>query len=399
MRTIDTEAIEDDTALIFTDFSATDDLRAAQTDNSSEDAHMTIAIYVVLHSSREVQVDTANGAQTKWINDCDVWYCVGPTISKGKKNDHVYHNACLDHLLEHYKSKFEECGKTLKTAMLWTDNCGGQYKCRQNFLKIALSPDDPRKVTISHTFAAKYGFKGPWDAAGKIIKQWRKSKELRMHKTGEKTRMATVYDVFTEFKRYLEERSANTAADSWKAIEEPAHSKHEKILQKTAFKVDERKVLYVTDNKADFERFNAKDPGFIVYSDRETVPTMDPIDGTLSLHSVKSVPGARNQENEGLRQLVIADFPCRCLPCQKKGPPEDKCKFTELRNERVEWVNTSGEGTRASHLLDTDEEEQKLLLRLQRFGLEKARVQDIREYLKTGKMSTSWNLERACTVR
>ena len=126
-----------------------------------------------------------------------------------------------------------------------------------------------------------------------------------------------------------------------------------------------------------------------MYSDRETVPTMDPIDGTLSLHSVKSVPGARNVRNEGLRQLILADFPCRCLPCRKKGPPEDKCKFTELRNERGVWVNTSGEGTRASHLLDTDEAEQKLLLRLQRFGLEKARVQDIREYLKAGKQSTS----------
>ena len=47
-----------------------------------------------------------------------------------------------------------------------------------------------------------------------------------MHKTGEKTRIATAYDVFTEFKRYLEETSANNAADSWKAIEVHTQSKH-----------------------------------------------------------------------------------------------------------------------------------------------------------------------------
>ena len=98
--------------------------------------------------------------------------------------------------------------------------------------------------------------------------------------------------------------------------------------------------------------------------------------------------------HEAKRQLLIANIPCRCLPCWKKGPPEDKCKFTELRNEREEWVNTSGESKRPSHLLNTDEAEEKLLLRLQRFGLDKARVQDIREYLKAGNksMSGTWKV-------
>ena len=82
VRTIDAECIPAISALVFTDFSATDNLRAAETDNSSEDAHMTIAVFVVLHNSRDVEVE----GQIKRINDTDVWYFVGPTISKGKKN-------------------------------------------------------------------------------------------------------------------------------------------------------------------------------------------------------------------------------------------------------------------------------------------------------------------------
>ena len=39
-------------------------------------------------------------------------------------------------------------------------------------------------------------------------------------------------------------------------------------------------------------------------------------------------------------------------------------------------------------LLDTDEQERELLKRLQRFGLQKTRVVDLKSYLKAGEKST-----------
>jgi hypothetical protein len=67
---IDTEDIPNNEIRICTNFSATDDFRASETDNCSEDSHLVIAIYVVLHSTRTVQV----GNFSKKLNDCDEWY-------------------------------------------------------------------------------------------------------------------------------------------------------------------------------------------------------------------------------------------------------------------------------------------------------------------------------------
>ena len=35
-------------------------------------------------------------------NNCDKWIIFGDTLSKGKKNYHVFHNACLTYLIDSY---------------------------------------------------------------------------------------------------------------------------------------------------------------------------------------------------------------------------------------------------------------------------------------------------------
>jgi hypothetical protein len=65
-RKIDTEDILNNEIWICTNFSATGDLQASETDNCSEDSHLVIAIYVVLHSTWTVQVDNVS----KKLNDC-----------------------------------------------------------------------------------------------------------------------------------------------------------------------------------------------------------------------------------------------------------------------------------------------------------------------------------------
>ena len=38
------------------------------------------------------------------INDCEKLTFFGDTMSEGKKNDHVFHNACQTYIVPHYDS-------------------------------------------------------------------------------------------------------------------------------------------------------------------------------------------------------------------------------------------------------------------------------------------------------
>ena len=125
-RRLDTNTFGALDLAIFTDFSATMDLRAAKTDNSSVDNHAVLAIYVVLHSPRDIQIQLEDGTfVTKRVHECDVWHFFGDSMSKGKKNDHVFHNACLKHIVEYYK---RTTLPDLQRIIMWTDNCAAQYK-------------------------------------------------------------------------------------------------------------------------------------------------------------------------------------------------------------------------------------------------------------------------------
>ena len=93
-------------------------------------------------------------------------------MSKGKKNDHILHNAALDCLTGFHQDKFAKEGKpAIKHVIGWSDNCPPQYKCSANFGKIASFSDRHPGVHFSHRFAEKYQFKGVWDAVGKVRKQ------------------------------------------------------------------------------------------------------------------------------------------------------------------------------------------------------------------------------------
>ena len=96
----------------------------------------------------------------------------GDTISKGKKNDHVFHNACLEHVINFYdKERSDENLPAIKINIIHTDNCPTQYKCRQNFFKVATHCKHHGGAVMIHKFAQKYRFKGSWDATGKHVKE------------------------------------------------------------------------------------------------------------------------------------------------------------------------------------------------------------------------------------
>ena len=98
------------TRAIFTDLGVTLDLKATETDNSIIDNHAVICIFFVLTNWRPV--DFYNTSKERMdetiINDCDKWIVFGDTLSKGKKNENVFHNVCLSHLINFYDKEREQ---------------------------------------------------------------------------------------------------------------------------------------------------------------------------------------------------------------------------------------------------------------------------------------------------
>ena len=110
MRQIDlTMSDKDTTRVICTDFGTTFDLGAAEKDNCSVDNHSVICIFCVVYNWRVADFTDDSSLDQVIISDCDKWIFLGDTMSKGKKNDHVYHNACLHHVIKFYdKARSDE---------------------------------------------------------------------------------------------------------------------------------------------------------------------------------------------------------------------------------------------------------------------------------------------------
>ena len=88
----------DSTRVALVDFGTKLDLRAIETDNCSVDNHALMRIFFVLCNWREIKYLNKRVEENdkKIANDCDEWVLFGVTISKGKKNNHVFHNSCLE---------------------------------------------------------------------------------------------------------------------------------------------------------------------------------------------------------------------------------------------------------------------------------------------------------------
>ena len=114
-----------------TDFGATLDLCASKKDNCSVDNHAILCIFFVLTNWRKVKYKIGENEYSETIiNDCDNFF--GSTLSRGKKNDHVFHNACLSHLIKFYNDERTKQGKgKIPINIVHTDNCAPQYKYRQ----------------------------------------------------------------------------------------------------------------------------------------------------------------------------------------------------------------------------------------------------------------------------
>ena len=68
------------------------------------------------------------------IKNCDKWIIFGNNISKGKKHNHVFHDAFFTYLIDFY-DKERQCNKKepIPNNIVYTENGPTQYKCRNTF--------------------------------------------------------------------------------------------------------------------------------------------------------------------------------------------------------------------------------------------------------------------------
>ena len=122
-------------------------LRALETTNSSVDAHAINDNFVVLSNRRKAKIKVKkmiNGSEVEVEEEIETWtvdvfHFITDTMEKGKQNDHAMHHACLDYIMKLYQDRFENDTNlpSLRRVIVWTDNAPTQYRCRQNFIKIA----------------------------------------------------------------------------------------------------------------------------------------------------------------------------------------------------------------------------------------------------------------------
>jgi len=306
VRSFDIKNVGPSNIVIMTDFAATLDLKAIEKVNSSVDAHAFLVNYIVISNRRDatVQFRSRNGEEnfkSVSINDCDVLQYFGSTMSKGKKNDYVTHNACLKEIIKRYIKEFEERGQKLSFVILWTDNCPNQYKCKENFVGI-LKIEELFGILVAHCFAIKDNFKGVWDGAGKVVKNylWRLEQQ--------NTRSATAFECFKNTKN---EEFEFDDRETWRKHE---LAKDPYLLQRKTFTYTRRIIGYVVDNEAEYNTLSLHYPGSIVFADRREVLTLTKaVPNTTKLHQVACCLKTHGG-NYGF--LNLQQFPCRCTLCR-----------------------------------------------------------------------------------
>ena len=169
------ECIDPERAMtIATDFAATMNMEASLKDNSSIPVHGVLAIYFCYSGHHDAEYTTDDGSlEMKTLINTEVFQFIGDSTSKGKSHDHRYHTQCLLKIIKENEKKCipkrrRDGSYVPFTYYIESDNCGAQYKCRQNFIFIASVCNDilnklyppGRNIRIEHVFAQKFRFKG-----------------------------------------------------------------------------------------------------------------------------------------------------------------------------------------------------------------------------------------------
>lgn len=325
MQKIDKTMTNSDTSqVVFTDFGATLDLMASEKDNSSINNHAVVCIFMVTYNWRNVKfnrrgVGLEEVEDETVVNDCDKWIFFGDTLSKGKKNDHIFHRSCLTHINKFYNEKRRLAGQEpIKVTVVWTDNCPTQYKCRQNFSYVStFSSDYDNECILIHKFAQKFRFKGTWDATGRLIKLRILNNELNNH------RCANAWMCFLLLRDQL---SKDEFHELMRKLDECERTGDEGILKNTTFTCKCTYIGYATEDKQEYET-KSRVYEHVVHTDRSEIPDVNVLKDTLKIAQVQ---GEYKQMN-GEWGLVSAKLPCSCQNCRENPTDVDQCSYNQCR--------------------------------------------------------------------
>lgn len=130
-----------------------------------------------------------------------------------EKNNHVFHNACLSHIILFYNDEQKMNLKPkIETNVVHTDNCPTQYKRRRTFYHVATCAETHHSRVIQ-MFAEKFCFKGSWDATGKLVKYAILKNEKKFD------RCANAFDCYYKLKRDLHKDGQQESNKMWLELE------------------------------------------------------------------------------------------------------------------------------------------------------------------------------------
>lgn len=324
-----------DTLIIQTDFAATPNLAANEKLNCATDSHAVIDNFVCLYGREDVTVtDKDNGdKETVVVFTVDVHHFLAETFSKGKKNDHAMHNACLDALIKHYKSVWEErFGVPLRVVIVRTDNAPHQYRCRHTIMYVAMSD-----IIIMHYLAVPSQFKGTHDQVGKDLK-WLITK---LEADGIRSP-----DAFTAFVNCIEEGYEKRYGDTeWKEYKDDGDVR---LKNKGTFGMDTRTVWFAaesTQEQHDLEEMYPKLTGRIIVCDRGN--KLDTHDGKTAFVGTAQLRHFSTAKHTMSADRLIArpdEFPvklsnlfCECVHC-RLDHDNTQCAYRPWMNARTEWM-------------------------------------------------------------
>jgi hypothetical protein len=180
------------------------------------------------------------------------------------------------------------------------------------------APQRLNGATITHKFAQKYGFKGSWDATGKLVKQ----AIMRNEKKYE--RCENALECYKKLRLDLTKKGDDDKNKKWKQWEENNDSL---LLKKTALTTNRTYIGLGVESKDELKKLQQEGFDHIVHTDRTSIPDMKALKETQKLNQVQS---------HGDDQLLCAILPCSCPPCRKNPQDFGKCLYANERKIRIE---------------------------------------------------------------
>ena len=211
-----------------------------------------------------------------------------------------------------------------------TDAAPGQYKCRQNFYNIArFGGEFNNSCHLIHKFAAKYRFKGSWDAVGKVVKERIRNNEL----SGK--RCATAWDVYITLRDDLVDKEKRKKL--FEKLDSYELNGDERVLQNTTYTTRHTHIGYATEDKSECDSLIAAGFDNIIFTNRETLnPDIVPLKDTLKTSQFQGEPSP-NAET-GQWTITTSILPCSCIKCRVNPLAYNDCYYKDVRGIKKEDI-------------------------------------------------------------